>query len=73
VIVGIIGWCLVCNFLGTYVVGVAAIFGFYFIAALEERELQQRFGQAYFEYQAKVPQLIPTFTALLSLFRFRKA
>ena len=73
VIVGIIGWCLVCNFLGTYVVGLAAILGFYFIVALEERELQQRFGQAYFEYQAKVPQLIPTFTGLVSLFRFRKA
>ena len=35
VIVGIVGWCLACNFLGTYVVGAAAILGFYFIAALE--------------------------------------
>jgi protein-S-isoprenylcysteine O-methyltransferase Ste14 len=59
--------------LGTYAVGAAAILGFYFIAALEERELRQRFGQAYSEYQAKVPQLIPTFTALVSLFRMGKA
>ena len=72
VIVGIVGWCLACNFLGTYVVGAAAILGFYFIAALEERELQERFGNAYFHYQAKVPQLIPTFTGLVSLFRLRK-
>ena len=67
------GWCLVCNFLGTYLVGVAAILGFYFIAALEERELRQRFGQAYFDYQEKVPQLIPTLTGLVSLFGLRKA
>jgi len=67
------GWCLVCNFLGTYLVGAVAILGFYFISALEERELQQRFGQTYFEYQAKVPQLIPTFAGLVILFRLRKA
>ena len=73
VIVGIIGWCLVCNFLGTYVVGVIAICGFYLIAVLEERELQQRFGQAYFDYQTKVPQIIPTFAGLVSFFRLRKA
>ena len=73
VIVGIIGWCLVCNFLGTYFVGAAAILGFYFIAAIEERELKQRFGRAYLEYQAKVPQLIPTFPGLVILFRLRKA
>ena len=71
--VGIIGWCLVCNFMGTYLVGVAAILGFYFIAALEERELRQRFGQAYLDYQARVPQIIPTFTGLVSLFRLKKA
>ena len=73
VIVGIIGWCLVCNFLGTYVVGAIAICGFYLIAVLEERELQQRFGQAYFDYQTKVPQIIPTFAGLVSFFRLRKA
>ena len=73
VIVGIIGWCLVCNYLGTYLLGAVAIFGFYLIARLEERELQQRFGQAYLDYKTKVPQLVPTFPGLISLYRLRKA
>ena len=60
VTIGIIGWALVCNYLGTYLVSAASIGGLWLIIAIEERELVNRFGARYRDYQARVPRLVPS-------------
>ncbi|MEM1154928.1 MAG: methyltransferase [Pseudomonadota bacterium] len=59
VLCGILGWCFITNFTGTYWLGLASALGFYLIASLEERELVSRFGEAYSSYQMRVPKLVP--------------
>ena len=71
VIAGIFGWCLVCNFSGTYILGLSATFGFYIITVLEERELLSRFGDSYFDYQHRVPRLIPSARGIFRLYQMR--
>jgi protein-S-isoprenylcysteine O-methyltransferase Ste14 len=56
---GLVVNALVANYLGLYILVILAIpFGFLMLA-LEERELIERFGSAYREYQKEVPLLIP--------------
>jgi protein-S-isoprenylcysteine O-methyltransferase Ste14 len=50
---------LIINYQGLYILMVAAILPGYLMLLLEERELVQRFGDAYLQYQRDVPQLIP--------------
>lgn len=69
VVLGIAGWCLVCNHLGTYLLGVGASLGFYLIAMLEERELDARFGKAYADYRARVPRMFPTPSGLAQFWK----
>lgn len=54
-----ISYALIVNYLGTYVLFVAALPVFYVITVLEERELVDRFGDAYRRYQREVPRLVP--------------
>ncbi|MEM1401811.1 MAG: isoprenylcysteine carboxylmethyltransferase family protein [Pseudomonadota bacterium] len=68
VMAGIVGWCMVCNFLGTYLLGLASLAGFYGIAWLEEKELVTRFGRAYEDYQSRVPRLLPDLPGLKRLY-----
>lgn len=56
---GCIGWALVCNYAGLYVVVILTILALYAIVLVEEKELRQRFGQAYVDYSARVPRFIP--------------
>ncbi len=53
------GCALIINYLGTYILFVAALPVFYAIIVLEERELVERFGEGYRQYQHEVPQLVP--------------
>lgn len=53
------GWALFCNYLGLYVVTAACFLLLYLIVLMEERELRERFGQAYVDYSARVPRFIP--------------
>ena len=69
VVLGIAGWCLVCNHLGTYLLGVGSSLGFYLIAVLEERELGARFGKAYADYCARVPRMFPTPSGLAQFWK----
>jgi len=52
-------YALIVNYVGVYVLFVAAILVFYAIIVLEERELIDRFGAAYRQYQREVPRLVP--------------
>ncbi len=58
--IGVIGWCMMSNYLGAYVIGFASLLGLVAIVRLEERDLIERFGEQYRAYQKEVPQLIPT-------------
>jgi protein-S-isoprenylcysteine O-methyltransferase Ste14 len=58
-ILGIVGWALVLNYLGFYVMTAVSIALLFVIVHLEERELCERFGQAYVDYAARVPRFIP--------------
>jgi protein-S-isoprenylcysteine O-methyltransferase Ste14 len=56
---GCIGWALFCNYTGLYVVTALTIVALYVIVLIEEKELRQRFGQAYVDYSARVPRFVP--------------
>lgn len=58
-LIGVIGWSLMTNYSGTYILAALGIPGLYLIAWFEERELVQRFGQRYEDYRRTVPRLIP--------------
>ena len=59
VLVGIVGWALMANFSSAYVTSGACIICMLAVVALEERELRNRFGDAYITYSNQVPQIIP--------------
>jgi len=59
VIVGTIGFALVVNYAGAYVLVAACLLGLWPLIIAEERELAARFGPAYEEYRRRVPALIP--------------
>jgi len=50
---------LIANYLGLYLLMIAMVPPGYCMLVLEERELLNRFGDAYRDYQREVPQLIP--------------
>jgi protein-S-isoprenylcysteine O-methyltransferase Ste14 len=54
-----LSYSLFANHLGTYILTVATIPVLYLIVLLEERELRERFGEAYIQYSEKVPRFIP--------------
>ena len=55
----LLGWTFFANYLGLYIVTALLIVAIFVIVALEERELRERFGQAYIDYSARVPRFIP--------------
>ncbi len=58
-ILGCAGWALFCNYAGLYVAAALTIVAIFIIVVIEEKELRQRFGQAYVDYSARVPRFIP--------------
>jgi protein-S-isoprenylcysteine O-methyltransferase Ste14 len=56
---GVIGNVLLINYVGLYILLPLVIPMGLWLLALEERELVERFGDAYRQYQREVPQLIP--------------
>lgn len=57
----IVGWCVGTGLIGLYtLLGFAIATGFLMIR-IEDRELQDRFGEAYRAYRARVPAVVPRF------------
>jgi protein-S-isoprenylcysteine O-methyltransferase Ste14 len=56
VIGGTIGFALIANYLGAYLVTALCIAAIFPIIAMEERELRERFGGAYAAYSKNVPR-----------------
>ena len=59
VILGTVGFALIVNHLGGYVVVAVSLLGLWPVIVAEERELAGRFGPAYAQYRERVPALIP--------------
>ena len=55
----LVGWSLFANYFGLYVMTALSLLALYLIVLLEERELRERFGQAYVDYSARVPRFVP--------------
>ena len=56
---GVLGYALIANYLGMYIMFALTVPAIYFIVVLEERELRDRFGSAYEEYSRRVPRFFP--------------
>lgn len=54
-----VAFALIVNHLGIYVLAALALPVLYVVTLLEERELVERFGEVYRQYQRKVPRLVP--------------
>ncbi len=54
-----LAYALFANFLGTYVMVLLLVPAIYLVVLIEERELGERFGEAYVEYCGRVPRFIP--------------
>ena len=59
VVLHAIGWALLANYAGVYVLTGATFVVMWLVVAVEERELVHRFGDVYREYQRAVPCVIP--------------
>ncbi len=57
--IALTGVALIANFPAAYGALLAWLVGIYLVALLEERELTERFGDAYRSYSARVPRFIP--------------
>jgi len=60
-LVSLVGIALVSNYIGLYILVLLLFPVGYLTIVLEERELVERFGDAYRQYQREVPRLIPRF------------
>ncbi|MEL7128865.1 MAG: isoprenylcysteine carboxylmethyltransferase family protein [Pseudomonadota bacterium] len=68
ILIGTLGWAMLANHLGGYVMAGAFAAILVVIVQLEERELITRYGHAYEAYKARVPQLFPAPSRLSQLF-----
>jgi len=57
----ILAWCVGTGLIALYVLAVFAVITGAVMIRLEDRELEGRFGEAYREYRARVPAVIPRF------------
>jgi protein-S-isoprenylcysteine O-methyltransferase Ste14 len=53
------GYAAIANYAGAWIVVVAMVPVLHLVVLLEERELRERFGQAYQDYADRVPRYIP--------------
>lgn len=58
-LLGVVAWSMMANYGVGYALAVLVIPAMWGLIRLEERELEERFGEAYREYRKRVPALIP--------------
>ncbi|MEO6163918.1 MAG: isoprenylcysteine carboxylmethyltransferase family protein [Candidatus Binatia bacterium] len=58
-LIALIGYALIANYLAAYLAVALWVPGLYLIAVLEEKELHAHFGDTYDEYCRKVPRFLP--------------
>lgn len=56
---GMTGMALFMNYFATYVLVLASVPLLYILVLFEERELRERFGEAYVDYSRRVPRFMP--------------
>ena len=59
VVLATLGYAAVANYAGCWIVVIAMVPVLHLVVLLEERELRERFGEAYRDYAARVPRYIP--------------
>jgi protein-S-isoprenylcysteine O-methyltransferase Ste14 len=59
ILLGVAAYAAFANYLGAYIVLIALIPVLHLIVLLEERELIDRFGEAYIDYATQVPRYLP--------------
>ena len=59
IVLGTVGFVLLANWSGPYLIIAGAILGLHGVVLLEERELAERFGEEYDAYRGRVPRYIP--------------
>jgi protein-S-isoprenylcysteine O-methyltransferase Ste14 len=57
----IFGWCIGTGLIALYVLAAFAMLTGAIMIRMEDRELEGRFGEAYREYRARVPAVLPRF------------
>ena len=55
------GYAAIANFVGPWIVAALSVPALHAVVLFEERELNDRFGEKYGEYSARVPRYIPKF------------
>jgi protein-S-isoprenylcysteine O-methyltransferase Ste14 len=53
------GYAALANYLGCWILAVLTLPVLHLVVLMEERELRDRFGEAYREYAARVPRYLP--------------
>ena len=59
VVLATLGYAAVANYVGCWIMVIAVVPVLHLVVVLEERELRERFGEAYRDYAARVPRYIP--------------
>lgn len=59
VVIGMLGYAMVANYAGVYLVVLLCLPALHGVVVLEERELAERFGAEYADYRARVPRYVP--------------
>ena len=59
VLLAVTGFALIANYSGAYLITALTVPGLYLVTVVEERELLERFGDAYRRYREEVPRFLP--------------